>query len=156
LIIDQEERMKKVAIGCDPNAEAQKQEVIKLLIELGYECEDYGSVDPVYANVAIDLSEAVASGKHDRGILMCGTGIGMSIAANKVHGVYAALCTDIYSTERSILSNNANVMCVGAFTLGISHMKELVKAWMAAEWEVGCRSESKVQRFRDYDNEHIK
>lgn len=148
--------MKKVAIGCDPNAEAQKQEIIKVLTELGYEVEDYGSEDPIYANVAITLSEAVASGKHDRGILMCGTGIGMSIAANKVHGAYAALCTDVYSTERSILSNNANIMCLGAFTLGISHMKELVKTWMAAEWEVGCRSEVKVQRFKDYDNEHIK
>ena len=148
--------MKKVAIGCDPNAEDQKQEIIKLLGELGYEVEDYGSTDPIYANVAIKLAEAVASGKHDRGILMCGTGIGMSIAANKVHGAYAALCTDIYSTQRSILSNNANIMCVGAFTLGISHMKELVKAWMEAQWEVGCRSEGKVKAFRDYDEAHIK
>lgn len=148
--------MKKVAIGCDPNAEDQKQEIIKVLKDLGYEVEDYGSEDPIYANVAITLSEAVAAGKHDRGILMCGTGIGMSIAANKVHGAYAALCTDIYSTERSILSNNANIMCLGAFTLGISHMKELVKAWMAAQWEVGCRSEVKVKAFRDYDEAHIK
>ncbi len=148
--------MKKVAIGCDPNAEEQKQEVIKLLSELGYEVEDYGSTDPIYANVAIRLAEAVASGKHDRGILMCGTGIGMSIAANKVHGAYAALCTDVYSTQRSILSNNANIMCLGAFTLGISHMKELVKTWMASEWEVGCRSEDKVKAFRDYDEAHIK
>lgn len=148
--------MKKVAIGCDPNASEQKEAVKEVLISLGYECEDYGSVDPIYANVAIELAEAVASGKHDRGILLCGTGIGMSISANKVHGAYAALCTDIYSTERSILSNNANIMCLGAFTLGISHMKELVKAWMGVEWEEGCRSEPKVQAFRDYDNKHIK
>ncbi len=148
--------MKKIAIGCDPNAAAQKEVIKKLLAELGYEYEDYGSEDPIYANVAITLAEAVASGKHDRGILMCGTGIGMSIAANKVHGAYAALCTDVYSTERSILSNNANIMCLGAFTLGIEHMKVLVKAWLAVEWEPGCRSESKVKRYRDYDNEHIK
>ncbi len=148
--------MKKVAIGCDPNAAEQKEVVKKVLTELGYECEDYGSDDPIYANVAITLAEAVAAGKHDRGILLCGTGIGMSIAANKVHGAYAALCTDVYSTERSILSNNANIMCLGAFTLGIEHMKVLVKSWMGVNWEPGCRSESKVQRFRDYDNEHIK
>ena len=148
--------MKKVAIGCDPNADAQKEVIKKLLTDLGYEYEDYGSEDPVYANVAIKLAEAVASGKHDRGILMCGTGIGMSIAANKVHGAYAALCTDVYSTERSILSNNANIMCLGAFTLGIEHMKALVKTWMSVQWEPGCRSESKVKRYRDYDSEHIK
>ena len=148
--------MKKVAIGCDPNAENEKQEVIKVLTELGFEVEDYGSEDPIYANTAINLAEAVAAGKHDKGILMCGTGIGMSIAANKVHGAYAALCTDVYSTQRSILSNNANIMCLGAFTLGISHMKELVKTWMGLEWEEGCRSQVKVDRYRDYDNEHIK
>ncbi len=148
--------MKKVAIGCDPNAAEQKEVVKKVLADLGYETEDYGSTDPIYANVAIKLAEAVAAGKHDRGILLCGTGIGMSIAANKVHGAYAALCTDVYSTERSILSNNANIMCLGAFTLGIEHMKALVKAWMAVKWETGCKSEPKVKRFRDYDNEHIK
>jgi ribose 5-phosphate isomerase B len=148
--------MKKIAIGCDPNAAEQKEVVKKVLADLGYESEDYGSTDPIYANVAIKVGEAVASGKHDRGILLCGTGIGMSIAANKVHGAYAALCTDIYSTERSILSNNANIMCLGAFTLGIEHIKALVKAWFAVKWEVGSRSESKVARFREYDNEHIK
>jgi len=80
----------------------------------------------------------------------------MSIAANKVNGAYAALCTDVYSTERSILSNNANIMCLGAFTLGIEHMKYLVKTWLSVTWQPGTKSESKVQRYKDYDNEHIK
>ena len=101
--------MKKIAIGCDPNAAELKEAVKQQLADLGYEYEDYGSEDPIYANVAIKVAEQVAAGVHDRGILICGTGIGMCITANKVPGVYAALCSDAYSTERSIKSNNANV-----------------------------------------------
>lgn len=148
--------MKKVAIGCDPNAAERKQVIIDYLRELGYECEDYGSEDTIYANVAFKIAEAIAGGKHDRGILICGTGIGMSIAANKVTGVYAALCVDAYSTERSRKSNNANIMTMGAFTIGSQLAKALVKVWMESEYTPGGRSESKVQRIVDYANEHIK
>ncbi|MBW2123346.1 MAG: RpiB/LacA/LacB family sugar-phosphate isomerase, partial [Deltaproteobacteria bacterium] len=91
--------MKTIAIGCDPNAAELKEVIKKHLNDLGYEWEDYGSEDPIYANVAIRVAEAVASGKHDRAILICGTGIGMCIAANKVPGAYAALCANAYSTE---------------------------------------------------------
>lgn len=91
--------MKKIAIGCDPNAAALKEAIKKHLTELGFEWEDYGSEDPIYANVAITVAEAVAAGKHDRGILMCGTGIGMCLAVNKVAGAYVALCSDPYSTD---------------------------------------------------------
>ena len=146
--------MKKVAIGCDPNASNLKEAVKKLLSELGYETEDYGSDDPIYANVAFTVAEAVASGKHDRGILLCGTGIGMSIAANKVKGAYAALCSDVYSTERSRMSNNANIMCMGAQTLGVELVKALVKTWMASEYTPGGRSEPKVQRYFQYDKDN--
>jgi len=97
----------KIAIGCDPNATGLKETIKRHLNDLGYEWEDYGSNDPVYANVALKVAEAVASGKHQRGILICGTGIGMCIAANKVPGAYAALCSDAYSTERSRKSNKA-------------------------------------------------
>ena len=142
--------MKKVALGCDPNASDLKDVVKKTLKDLGYEWEDYGSDDPVYANVAIDVAEAVASGKHDRGILVCGTGIGMSLAANKVQGAYAALCSDAYSTERSIKSNNANIMTLGSQVTGTHLAKALVKIWMESEYEPGGRSAPKVQRIYDY------
>ncbi len=148
--------MKKVAIGCDPNASERKQVIIDYLSELGYEWEDYGSEDTVYANVGFKVAEAVAGGKHDRGILICGTGIGMSIAANKVPGVYAALCADAYSTERSRKSNNANIMTMGAFTIGSQLARTLVKVWMESEYTPGGRSEPKVQRIVDYANERIK
>jgi ribose 5-phosphate isomerase B len=146
--------MKKVAIGCDPNAADLKEIVKKELEELGYEYEDYGSDDPIYANVAIAVAEAVAAGKHDRGILICGTGIGMSITANKVPGAYAALCSDAYSTERSRKSNNANIMTMGAQTIGPQLAKTLVKVWMESEYTPGGRSEPKIQRIYEYAREH--
>ncbi len=148
--------MKKIAIGCDPNADGLKKAIIKHLAELGYECEDYGSDDPIYADVAITVAEAVAAGKHDRGILMCGTGIGMSIAANKVPGAYAALCSDAYSTERSIKSNNVNIMTLGEQVTGVELAKRLVSIWVNSEYTPGGRSEPKIQRICDYAQEHEK
>jgi len=148
--------MKKVAIGCDPNASELKEALKKHLTELGYAWEDYGSEDPVYANVAIEVAEAVASGKHDRGILICGTGIGVCIAANKVPGAYAALCSDPYSTERSRKSNNANIMTLGAQVMGVELAKTLVTIWMKSEYTPGGRSEPKIQRICEYAREHQK
>src|SRR5512143_1835258 len=105
--------MKEIALGSDPNAVDLKETIKKHLTDLGYTWKDYGSDDPIYANVAFTVAQAVAAGKHDRGILMCGTGIGMCIAANKVAGVYAANCSDPYSAERSRMSNNANILTLG-------------------------------------------
>ena len=148
--------MKTVAIGCDPNA-AELKEILKgHLQSLGYQCEDYGSDDPIYANVAIRVAEAVAAGKAERGILLCGTGIGVCIAANKVPGAYAALCSDAYSAERAIMSNNANIMTVGAQVVGPELAKTLVTIWMQAEYTPGGRSEPKVQRICEYAKEHQK
>ena len=142
--------MKKIAIGCDPNAAGLKAVVIQQLTDLGYEYEDYGSEDPIYANVAIKVAEQVAAGVHERGILICGTGIGMCITANKVPGIYAALCVDAYSTERSIKSNNANIMTLGSQVTGSELAKSLVKIWMGSEYVPGGRSQPKIQRIYDY------
>lgn len=146
--------MKKVAIGCDPNANGLKEIIIKHLGDLGFEAEDYGSDDPIYANVAIKVAEAVAAGKHERGILICGTGIGVCIAANKVPGAYAALCSDSYSTERSIKSNNANIMTMGSQVTGSELAKTLVTVWMNSEYTPGGRSEPKIRRIYEYAKEH--
>jgi ribose 5-phosphate isomerase B len=145
--------MKSVAIGCDPNAAALKQIIINHLAELGYEVKDYGSEDSIYANVAIRLAEAVARGDHERGILLCGTGIGVSIAANKVKGAYAALISDAYSAERARKSNNANIMALGAQVTGPELAKSLVTVWMQSEYSPGGRSEPKIARITEYDNE---
>jgi ribose 5-phosphate isomerase B len=144
--------MKSIALGSDPNAAGLKEVLKKHLTELGYTWDDYGSDDTIYANVAIDVAEAVASGKHNRGILMCGTGIGVCIAANKVTGARAALCSDPYSTERSIKSNNANIMTLGSQVTGSELAKFLVTIWLRSEYEPGGRSEPKIQRIDQYDN----
>ena len=145
--------MKKIAIGCDPNAADLKEVIKQHLTELGYDYEDYGSDDPIYANVAIKVAEQVAAGVHERGILICGTGIGMCITANKVPGVYAALCADAYSTERSIKSNNANIMTMGSQVTGSELAKSLVSIWMASEYVPGGRSEPKIQRIYNYEKD---
>jgi len=154
--IQGEDAMKKVAIGCDPNASELKEAIKKHLTDLGYEWEDFGSNDPIYANVAIQVAEAVAAGRHDRGILICGTGIGVCIAANKVPGAYAALCSDPYSTERSRKSNNANIMTLGAQVMGVELAKTLVTIWMKSEYTPGGKSEPKIQRICEYAREHQK
>lgn len=142
--------MKSVIIGCDPNASDLKNDLVNHIESLGWACTDAGSEDPIYANVAIDVAESVAAGKHQRGIIVCGTGIGVSIAANKVPGAYAALCSDVYSTERSVLSNNCNIMTMGSQVTGPELAKSLVTAWLNAEYQAGGRSEPKIQRIIDY------
>ena len=144
----------KIAIGCDPNAEEAKQEVIAFINKKGLgEVTDFGSEDVIYANCAIAVAEAVARKEYDRGILLCGTGIGVSIAANKVKGAYAALISDIYSAKRARLSNDANIACMGAFTTGNKLREELVEAFLTNEFEPGCASQPKVDAYVKYDNE---
>jgi len=149
-----EEKKLTIAIGCDPNASGLKDVIISQLRGLGYIIKDFGSEDPIYARVAFAVGEAVAAHEYDRGILLCGTGIGMSIAANKVPGVYAALCSDTYSAERAIKSNNANVLTLGAFTTGVEVAKQIVRIWMEAIWQPGTASEAKVASYMEYARKH--
>ncbi len=143
----------KIVIGCDPNAQEAKLDIIKYLEKKGgFEITDFGSEDPIYANVAIKVAESVAAKEFDRGILICGTGIGVSIAANKVEGAYAALVSDVYSATRARLSNDANIMCMGAFTTGSKVREELVDAFLGNEFVQGCSSQPKVDAFVAYDH----
>lgn len=141
----------KYAVGCDPNASDLKDTLIADLKTAGHEVQDFGSDDPIYANVAIDVAESVASGTHDLGLLVCGTGIGMSIAANKVKGALAALVTDAYSADRARKSNNANIICMGAFTIGQETARTYLRIWDDADFDWESRSAAKVKRFMDYD-----
>ena len=144
----------RIAIGSDPNATDFKNALIPLIKGLGHECDDFGSDDPVYANVAIDVAEDVAAGKHDRGILICGTGIGVCIAANKVKGAYAAPVNNIYQAQRAQLSNNANIITLGAQVTGIELGKCFVEAYLGASYVDNARSAPKVARITDYEKEH--
>ena len=128
----------KIAIGCDPNAEEAKKEIIAYIEKKGYgEVTDFGSEDPVYANVAIDVAEHVASGEYDRGVLICGTGLGVSIAANKVKGVRAAVCSEPVTARLVKEHNNANIIAFGARIVGSETAKAIVDAWLDAKFQGG-------------------
>ena len=142
------------AIGNDHTAVALKQIIKEHLEARGIEVRDFGTDSTTasnYAAKAEEVANAVASGECERGILICGTGIGMSIAANKVRGAYAALISDVYSAERAEKSNNANIACFGAFTLGEKLMESLLRIWLASEYRDGTPSAPKVERIVSYE-----
>ena len=143
----------KVGIGCDPNAFDMKNEIIDELKSLGHEIIDYGSEDPIYANVAFKVAEDVVAEKCERGIVLCGTGIGVSLAANKVHGAYCALVTDVYQAQRATLSNNANMIAIGAQVTGTKIARLLAKTFLENSFIPGGRSDDKVERIFNYENE---
>lgn len=145
----------KIAVGCDPNAMDLKNALIPYICSLGHEVEDFGSEDPIYANTAIAVAESVAAGKCNRGLLICGTGIGVSIAANKVKGAYAALISDVYQAQRAVLSNNANIIAIGAQVTGVELAKCLVKEYLSMTYDPNCRSAEKIQRIYDYAEKGI-
>ena len=144
----------KVAVGCDPNATDLKLEIIDELDKMGIEVKDFGSDDPIYANVVFEVGKAVAGGTYDRGVVLCGTGIGASIAANKVPGVYCALATDTYQAERAQLSNNANVIALGAQVTGSVIARQIVRTYMSNTFQPGSRSEPKVMRIVEFAEKH--
>ena len=142
-----------IAIGCDEAAYDLKEALKRMLTELGHEVADYGTHEgkPVlYPDIAFAVAEDVAAGKHDRAVLLCGTGIGMAISANKVPGVRAAQCHDTYSAERARKSNNAQIITMGARVVGPELAKTILATWLAAEFE-GGRSAPKVDRIAAYE-----
>ena len=149
--------MKKIAIGCDEAAYDLKQIIIDFLEKLGYETEDYGVYNKdasLYPDTAVKVAVAIAEGEHDRGILLCGTGIGMAISANKVPGIRAAVCHDSYSAERARKSNNAQIMTMGSRVIGAELAKQMVEIWMNSEF-LGGGSASKVDRIMEYERDFI-
>ncbi|MCI1935988.1 MAG: RpiB/LacA/LacB family sugar-phosphate isomerase [Bifidobacteriaceae bacterium] len=144
----------KVAFGCDPNATQLKKVLMDEAKSMGHEVVDFPSADPIYANVAIKVAKSVAAGEEDRGILLCGTGIGVSIAANKVEGAYCACVADIYQAQRATLSNNANLLSMGAQVLGPETAKDLLHAYLENNFDPTSRSAPKVARIVEYEEEN--
>ena len=139
----------KVAIGCDHGGIDLKNVVVNVLTELGHEVDDQGcnsgeSVD--YPEFARSVSTLVMEGKCQCGILICGTGIGMSMAANRIPGVRAALCNEMFSAKMSREHNNANILCLGARVIGPGLAAEIVRVWMAAEF-AGGRHQRRIDMF---------
>ena len=138
-----------IAIGCDHKGLNLKPFIIKLVTEMGHNCEDFGSytTDSVdYPDIAKKVAEAVARGDFERGILICDTGIGMSIAANKVRGIRAALCHDAFSARRARRHNDANVLCLAAAE-GQGAVGEIIDTFLTTEFE-GGRHKRRLDKIR--------
>lgn len=137
----------RIAIGSDHGGFHLKEHIKQCLQTKGIEVLDFGtfteeSVD--YPDIAEKVGQAVASGEPERGILICGTGIGISIAANKIHGIRAALCADVFSALMSREHNDANILCLGERTLGVGHAEMIVDTWLHGVFQGGrhaCRTE---------------
>lgn len=148
----------KIAIGCDDAAYNLKVELIKYLETLGIECDDFGAGagdTTLYPNVAEKVALAVAEGKYERAILTCGTGIGMCITANKIPGIRAAVCHDVFSAERSRKSNDAQIICFGERVIGVELAKSLLKTWLECDF-AGGGSTPKLEKMKEIDAKYSK
>lgn len=136
----------KIVIGSDHAGFPLKADIVSVLQELGHNVEDIGSFtpDPVdFPDIAGLLCEKVRSGAAQRGILVCGTGVGAAIAANKINGIRAAVCHDVHSAHQSVEHDDVNVMCIGAQIVGPWLARDLVAAYLGAEFD---RNEDFVRR----------
>ena len=147
----------KIAIGSDHLGLELKNMIRDFLRDKEIEVKDFGTMskEPIdYPDIAEKVAKAVAREDYERGILICGTGIGMAIAANKVRGIRAAVCHDLYSAERSRKSNNAQIMAIGALIIGSELAKKLVEVWLNSEFQ-GGRSERKVKKIMEIETENF-
>lgn len=145
----------KIAIGCDEAACDLKDAIKRTLAEQGHEMQDFGTHanQPVlYPDIAVALAESVARGEAERGLLFCGTGIGMAISANKVPGIRAAQAHDTYSAERAALSNNAQIISIGARVVGPELAKAIVASFLAAKYESTERSQPKIDALAAHED----
>lgn len=146
----------KVAVGCDHGGYVLKDAVVSTLQNLGAEVADYGcfgteSVD--YPTFGYAVANAVASGQCDAGVVMCGTGIGISIVANKVKGIRCGLCTNAFMAEMTKRHNNANVIALGGRVVTPNEASEIVKAWYTAQFE-GGRHQNRLDMIKEIENDN--
>ena len=144
-----------IALGSDHGGYGLKQEIIGYLEEKGIEYKDYGCYDespcdyPVFGKKA---AQAVVSGECEKGILICGTGIGISIAANKIKGVRAALCHDVFSAKATRQHNDSNMLAMGQRVIGEGLALEILHAWLESEYE-GGRHDARIQKMMALEKE---
>jgi len=148
-----------IAIGCDEAAVELKESIKLYIMEKGYKVTDYSVNDDekpaLYPDIAVKASKSIAGGENERGILFCGTGIGMAISANKVPGIRATVCHDTYSSERAIRSNNAQIITMGARVIGVELAKKVVDAWLESTFD-GGKSLPKVNKIIEYEKQFSK
>jgi ribose 5-phosphate isomerase B len=146
--------MAPIAVGADSAGAALKEHLAKYLEDHGYEVKDYGNAEFAdYPDVAAQVAEAVGRGEHDRALLVCGTGLGMAITANKVPGVRAATAHDPYSAERARKSNDAQVLTMGGRVIAPPLAEKVLEHWLRSEFEGGA-SAPKVAKMKAVDERH--
>ncbi len=144
----------KISIGCDEAACDMKDAIKATLIAQGHDVQDFGThADrPVlYPDIAVALAESLMRGESERGLLFCGTGIGMAMSANKVPGVRAAQCHDTYSAERASKSNDAQIITIGARVVGLELAKAIVQAFLYSRFE-GGQSQAKIEALKAHED----
>jgi ribose 5-phosphate isomerase B len=146
--------MPPIAIAADEAGAPLKERLAAYMQDHGFEIKDYGNGTEVdYPDVASEVAEAVAAGEHDRAVLICGTGLGMAITANKISGVRAVTAHDAYSAERARKSNDAQVLTMGARVIAPEAAELVLEHWLASEFE-GGRSQPKVDKMKAVDARH--
>jgi ribose 5-phosphate isomerase B len=143
--------MPAIAVAADEAGVPLKERLATFMRDHGYEVKDYGNgSEQDYPDVASEVAQAVAEGEHDRALLVCGTGLGMAITANKVPGVRAVTAHDAYSAERARKSNDAQVLTMGARVIAPEAAELVLEHWLASEFE-GGRSAPKVEKMKEVD-----
>jgi ribose 5-phosphate isomerase B len=146
--------MSEIAIGADEAGAPLKDHLAEYLRNAGFDVKDFGNGEGVdYPDVASEVAEAVARGEHDRALLICGTGLGMAITANKVPGVRAVTAHDPYSAERGRKSNDAQVLTMGARVIAPQAAEKVLDHWLESEFE-GGRSAPKVEKMKEIDERY--
>ncbi|MEE1186875.1 MAG: ribose 5-phosphate isomerase B [Acutalibacteraceae bacterium] len=146
---------KKIIIGCDHGGFEMKEQLVEFIKQTGNDVDDCGIYEPKsvdYPIIAKKVADKVASGQGELGILICGTGIGMSLAANKVRGIRAAACSEVYSAKFTRLHNNSNILCLGGRVIGIETAKIMVDAFINTEFE-GGRHQKRVDMIEQIEKE---
>ena len=147
-----------LAIGSDHGGLELKNQLLKHLDEKGVEYKDFGTYTSDscdYALIAKEVAKAVASGEYEKGVLLCGTGIGISIAANKVRGIRAACCSDYFSAKFTRLHNDANILCMGGRVVGAGLASEMLDVFLSTEFE-GGRHQRRIDQIAEIENEQYK
>ncbi len=146
--------MFRIAVGADHGGFALKAKLIEWLRAMGHEVADLGTHSPTpcdYPMVGFKVAAAIAQRQFDRGVLLCKSGMGIAIVANKVPGIRAGVCHDLFDAERSRSHNDANVIVLGAETLSAAKAKRLLTAWFATPFERGTRHERRVQQITEIE-----
>ncbi len=151
-----EEDCVHIAIGSDHAGYELKEELACFLEKKGHTLRDFGTHGPGsvdYPDYALPVAQAVAQGECQRGILICGTGLGMSYVANKVRGIRAAACQDCYTARLSRLDNDANVLCLGGRVLAIGLAREIVEVWVSTEFSAQARHQRRIEKIESFEAE---